>query len=126
MPVVSAWRLLLFDRELVAVAVKGQDPDRTIDVGFEFLPEPQDVRVDRPRRGESLVAPYLVQKPLPCDHLAPMRDQEHQQVELLAREAQLLTGLEDLAGSRADADVAEGELLESRARARPTQHRAHP
>src|SRR5262245_66642238 len=89
--------------ELVAVAVKGQDEDGAIGVGFELPAELQDVRVDSPRRGKPLVSPHFVEQPLARDHLAAMGDQVNEQVELLARETHFLAGSPDLARPRADA-----------------------
>src|SRR5207245_10080465 len=97
-------------RELVTVTMEGQDPDRAIGVGFELPSEPEYVSIDGAGRGETLVSPHLVEQSLARDHFASMRDQEDEQIELLARQPHLVTGLEYLAPARAHPHVAEREL----------------
>jgi hypothetical protein len=48
-------------REAVALAVDRQDVFGALGIALELLPEPEDVSVDRPSRGEALVTPHLVE-----------------------------------------------------------------
>src|SRR5712692_2913982 len=112
-------------RELVTVAVEGEDPDGPVGVGFELPPEPEDVGVNGASGGESLVSPHLVQQSLARDHFAPMGDQKDEQIELLPRQADFPARLEHLPNTRSNPDVAECELLEPLPRSRPAQHRPY-
>src|SRR5207247_5882682 len=88
------------------------DEVRALRIVLELLAQPEDMGVHRPRRRELVVPPYLVEQPIPGDHLAPVLHQVAQQVELLPREPHLLAGLEGLAAAQAHAHVAERTLLE--------------
>src|SRR5262245_30083479 len=75
------------EAEEVPDAVHGEDVDRRLGGELDLLPEPQDVGVDRARRGVLLPAPDLVEEPPALDGLALVGEEEAQDVELLAREA---------------------------------------
>ena len=79
-------------REAVALAVDRQDVFGVLGIALELLPEPEDVSVDRPSRGEALVTPHLVEQALTRQNLPPVLDQVAKKVELLAGEPDLGPG----------------------------------
>src|SRR5262249_3407805 len=113
-------------RGAVALAVDRQNMRGPLGVLLELLAEPEHVGVHGPRRGEALVAPHLVEEPLPRQDLPAVLDQIAQEVELLARQADLGPGAEHLAGAQVETGVGELNPVHSLAGAGAPEHRAHP
>src|SRR5262249_58080900 len=92
------------------LSVHSLDPHRPVGIDLEFPAQPQDVRVDGARGGETLIPPDLVQQPLARDDLSAVLDEVHEQVELLAREAHVDARAEDTTSPQVDPYVPEREL----------------
>src|SRR5262249_21759815 len=69
-------------RELVAETVDGDDEFRGFGVGFDLLPQPGDVDVDRPRQRRLVVAPDVREQRIARQCGAAMHDEMSQQLEL--------------------------------------------
>ena len=54
-------------------------------IPLDFLPEIVDERVDRPRRGELVVSPDLVEDHIAADDFAFVRNQKFEQPEFFGR-----------------------------------------
>src|SRR5262249_14324226 len=80
----------------VTLAVHRHDIGRPLGVRLELLPKPQDVSVHRPRGGEPLITPDLVEQPLSSQDFSTVLHQVAEEVELLASEPHLPARLEGL------------------------------
>src|SRR6266849_5864891 len=112
--------------EPVALAVDRHDVGRLFRVRFEFLPQPEDVRIYRACRGELIIAPHFIQQPISGQDLAAVLHEAAEELKLLAREPNLAAGLEGLAGTQVQAYIPEREGLELLARARSPKDSADP
>src|SRR4030042_745996 len=78
---------------------------------LDFLPQFQDVVVDRPGRGELVVSPDLVKKRLPGDHFAFGGDEVFQDIDFKGRQVEFLPRALHFEMDEIDLDVPGSEAL---------------
>src|SRR5216684_2877220 len=100
--------------ELIAGAVDGEDVLGLVRGTLDLLPQLRDEVVDRPRGRRFLISPDLIEDLLARDHLAGVRHEIPEEVELARREIDPLTGAVRLMGPEVDVDVADAARLEAR------------
>src|SRR3989442_5448247 len=100
--------------EFVATAVNSKNETRLFRVWFQLLSEMDDLRIDCPRVGIVLISPHRVQKPIPAERFAGMRDKVGEQGELFGREINLFAGAQHCIAADVDLDIAESIDLRRR------------
>src|SRR6478736_2067661 len=97
--------------EFVTRAMHGQNETWFFRFGFDLLPQANDVSVYRASGWEAIVAPDFLQQTIAAQALALVANQIFQQLELFGRKLQRLARARDLAISKIDFHVAEGNAL---------------
>src|SRR5271167_3151679 len=97
--------------ELVTRTVDSQNESRFLRLGFDLLPEPDNVRVHRTRGGKAIVSPDILQQPVATQGLSWMDEEILQKLELLGRKLQRMALPRYLATAQIHFDLAEGVLV---------------
>src|SRR5581483_8567512 len=90
--------------EAVAHAWNGQDELRSLRCGFDFLAQLRYIDVQAMRSGVRLLSPHFFQKHLSCKNLAPVDDEDFEQVKLGGGQRDFLPVEYDLPSRKIDAE----------------------
>src|SRR5215210_1173851 len=111
----------LYAEDVARAADRMEEPGFA--TGFELSAEVRDEDLDRVGDGEGVVAPDLVEQPLPRDHEALVAHQVLEQLELALREVDRAVAARDLVRVRVEREVGHPQRRNPARRA-PPQHRA--
>src|ERR1700686_3268769 len=97
--------------KLITRPVHRQNESRLLRLGFNLLPEANDVCVHRTCSGKAIVSPNILEQPVPAQRLSRMNEEVLQEFELLRREIQRMALARYLATPQIHFDLAERILL---------------
>ncbi len=89
----------------------GEEILRLLGIGFEFLAQTHQVRVDGARGWKVVVAPDVFEQAIAAEGFSGVRDEVLEQFELLRGDVELPTGFDDAAAAKVNFDVTEGVMF---------------